>query len=63
VLVLIGLAVLLAVVSAIFLLRPRDGKERWLARLPGMWIVLGLALTTSSAVGVALVVTGLGAIY
>jgi 4-amino-4-deoxy-L-arabinose transferase-like glycosyltransferase len=61
--VLIGLAVLVAVVTAIFLLRPRDGRERWIARLPGMWIVLGLALTTSCAVGVALVIAGLGAIY
>jgi len=63
VLVVIGLAVLTAVVVAVFLLRPRGGRERWLARLPGMWIVLGLALTTSGAVGVALVVTGLGAIH
>jgi hypothetical protein len=55
-----GLAVLAAVVLAIVLLRPPGGKERWIARVPGMWIVLGLALTTSSAVGIALVATGVG---
>jgi hypothetical protein len=60
---LIGLAVLAAVVLAVLILRPRGGKERWLARQPGMWIVIGLALTTSSAVGVALLVTGLGVVH
>jgi len=55
-----GLAVLAAVVTVVLLLLPRNGKERWVAALPGMWIVLGLLLTTSGAGGVALLLSGLG---
>jgi len=60
---LVGLVILAVTVVLIMLLRPRDGKERWLVRLPGMWIVLGLLLTVSATTGVALILTGAGLLH
>jgi hypothetical protein len=61
--VLLGLIVLAATIFLIVLLRPREGKERWLVGLPGMWIVLGLLLTVSATTGVALMLTGFGLLH
>jgi hypothetical protein len=60
---LLGIAIVAATVLLLMLLRPRDGKERWLVRLPGMWIVLGLTLTISATTGVALILTGVGLLH
>jgi hypothetical protein len=60
---LLGMGVLTATTVVWWLLLPRNGKERWLVRLPGMWIVLGLLLTISATTGIALVLTGTGLLH
>ena len=56
---LLGAGLVVATILIIMLLRPRNGREKPIIRLPGMWIVLGLLLTLSTGTGVALLVTGI----
>jgi hypothetical protein len=55
-----GACLLVATSLLVVALRPRDGKEKRLVRLPGMWILLGLLLTTSFGAGIALLAMGVG---
>ncbi len=57
--IMLGAVMLVATVSMVLLLRPRKGREIRAIQLPGAWIVLGLALTSSVATAVALIVTGI----
>ncbi len=53
----VGASILAVSILLVVLLRPHKGKEKPIVRLPGMWIGLGLLLTTSIGTGVALIVT------
>jgi hypothetical protein len=57
---LLGIGLLAATSGLVWLLRPREGRERLIVRFPGAWIVVGLLLTGSVATAVALIATGLG---
>ena len=55
----LGAALLPTGVLAVFLLRPKSGKERPIVRFPGAWIVIGLLLTFWIATGMTLLATSL----
>jgi hypothetical protein len=56
-----GILLFAGTVAAVMLLRPREGlQERIIVRFPGAWIIVGLLLTCSFAVSVALVAVGTG---
>jgi hypothetical protein len=56
--ILIGAGLIVGTILLVMFLRPKDGRERPIVRLPGMWIVLGLLLTFSTGTGVAVLVSG-----
>jgi hypothetical protein len=57
-----GLALLVGLVILIRLLRPPQGtlQERLIVRFPGAWIIVGLPLTFTFGVAIALIAVGAG---
>jgi hypothetical protein len=55
-----GVVLLAGTVLSVLALRPRNGKETLVMRLPGSWIVCGLVLTATAAGGVALLLRSIG---
>jgi hypothetical protein len=56
---LVGVALLALNVLILYLLRPREGRTLRVIEFPGMWVVVSLVLTSSFAVSLALVITGI----
>ncbi len=57
-----GIALFIALVFVIVLLRPPQGtlQERLIVRFPGAWIIVGLPLTFGFGVSFALIAVGTG---
>jgi hypothetical protein len=55
-----GIALFVATVAMIVLLRPPAGQhqERLIVRFPGAWVIVGLPLTFSFGLSVALIAIG-----
>jgi hypothetical protein len=56
---LVGVGVITASALLYWVARPKDGKETWLARLPGSWIALPLIILMGSLGGGMMIYTHL----